>query len=174
MSLPRVLAVSLLVAFAPACQGKGGGAGDAADGPANLAPRFTGKTTEGDYVQLEDYRGKVVLLNIWATWCAPCRKELPELRKMHHDYGPDFMVLGVSIDKPSAFAKVQGLMRQFQIDYPVVFDPDGDSIGKFNVTGYPTSLLLGKDGAIRWRRNGIVRPHDPEAEAEIKAALAAG
>lgn len=170
------LAIALLLP-GTACEGKGkggSGAGDAAQSVANPAPRYTGKTTKGEYVALEDYRGKVVLLNVWATWCAPCRKELPELKTMHKAYGDDFMVLGVSVDKSRDFAKVQNLMRQFNIDYPVVLDSDGSAVGKFNVAGYPTSILIGRDGSQRWRRAGIIQPHDSEADAEIKAALAAG
>ena len=170
------LAIALLLPLG-ACEGKGTGgsaAGDATQNVANLAPRYTGKTTKGDYVALEDYRGKVVLINVWATWCGPCRKELPELKTMHTAYGPDFMVLGISVDKSQDFAKVQGLMRQFNIDYPVILDSDGSAVGKFNIAGYPTSILIGRDGGQRWRRAGIIRPHDSEADAEIKAALAAG
>ncbi|MEM6296689.1 MAG: TlpA disulfide reductase family protein [Myxococcota bacterium] len=168
------LAMSLGLVLLGACQGKGGaGKADAAASVSQAVPELSGKTTDGKPIALADYRGKVVLLNVWASWCKPCRQELPELRTLHHAYGDDFVVLGVSVDKPAALRTVQGLMREFEIDYPVLFDADGVSVGIFNITGYPTSFVLGRDGAVRWRRNGIIMPHDSAADAEIKAALAA-
>lgn len=160
------------------CQGKA--AAPKADGEqnsqavSNPAPSFEGQTTRGDDIALADYRGKVVLLNVWATWCGPCRKELPELQKLHHAHGDDFAVVGISIDKAHALRKVQGMMAQYSIDYPVIFDPDGLSIGAFTVKGYPTTILIGRDGGMRWRRDGIIQPNDSALDAEIKAALAAG
>jgi cytochrome c biogenesis protein CcmG/thiol:disulfide interchange protein DsbE len=167
--LLRSLSVVLLL-LASACQGKG-------SEPAELgaeAPRFTGKTIEGEYVALEDYRGKVVLLNVWATWCGPCRQELPELAALHQQFGGDgFTVLGVSIDTERDFKKVQAMAEQYRLRYPIVFDPSGSSIGLFDVVGYPTSILVGKNGEIRWRRNGLIRPGDDDVHTEIKAAIAA-
>ncbi len=168
-----VLAVVAVVAVLPTaltgCQGKAP-AGTLSEDQ-QVAVAFSGKTTQGEDVALEDYRGKVVLVNVWATWCAPCRKELPELQKMHHAFGPDFTVLGVSVDKPRAHRNVLGLMGQFGIDYPVVLDPDGASVVAFGVGGYPTTVLVDRNGVVRWRREGIIRPGDTEAEAAIKAAL---
>ena len=166
----RVIALSLAV-LAGGCQGKGSGENEGEVG--SEAPRFTGKTIEGEYVALDDYRGKVVLLNVWATWCGPCRQELPELVAMQKRFGGDeFTVLGVSVDTERDFAKVQGMARQYGLTYPIVFDPGGSAITTFDVVGYPTSILIGKAGEVRWRRNGLIRPRDEDVETEIKAALA--
>ncbi len=169
--MPRILLVALamLLPVLPGCQGKANSGTVSKDQQIEVV--FKGKTTQGEDFALADYRGKVVLVNVWATWCAPCRKELPELQKMHHAFGPDFAVVGISIDKARAHRNVLGLMGQFGIDYPVVFDPDGVSVGVFGVGGYPTSILVDRNGVVRWRREGIIRPDDTEAEAAIKAAL---
>lgn len=169
---------SVLLAFALAtsagCQGKGKSPlSDAEDGP-SVAVEFSGKTTRGKDLDLADYRDKVVLVNVWASWCAPCRKELPELQELHHAHGPDFAVVGISTDKPNNHRNVNALMAQFGIDYPVILDPDGAAAGVFGVNGYPTSVLLDRNGVVRWRRQGIILPNDSEADAAIKAALQAG
>lgn len=178
MGLSRHLWLSMsLVAALVGCQGKSGGHGDDGDAAkaavGAAAPRYTGKTIDGEYIQLEDFRGKVVLLNMWATWCEPCKKELPELASLHRRHASrGFSVVGVSVDKPQALGKVRQLVGQFGIDYPIVFDPSGEAVATFELTGYPTSFLLGRDGKIRWRRNGIIKPQDQELGAEIEAALA--
>jgi cytochrome c biogenesis protein CcmG, thiol:disulfide interchange protein DsbE len=167
------LLVAALLVAAPGCQGKGD-AGDAQSSGAlgTAAPRYTGKTLDGEYVALDDYLGKVVLLNIWATWCTPCRDELPELQALHRKHGPDgFTVVGVSVDKPQALGQVRTLVKQIGIEYPIVFDPGGDAVLTFDVSGYPTSFLLDRSGKVLWRRNGIIRPNDSELEAALRSAL---
>jgi cytochrome c biogenesis protein CcmG, thiol:disulfide interchange protein DsbE len=161
-----------VVLAASACQGKG----DAGSNPATLgekAPRFTGKTLEGEYVALDDYLGQVVLLNVWATWCTPCRDELPELQALQREHGPQgFTVVGVSVDKPQALGQVRTLVKQLGLDYPMIFDPGGEAVLAFDVSGYPTSFVLDRNGRVRWRRNGIIRPGDSELEAVVRSALA--
>ena len=163
----RVLGLAILVA---GCQGKGSEQGHELGGE---APRFTGKTIEGEYVALDDYKGKAVLLNVWATWCGPCRQELPELAALQEKFSDEaFTVLGVSIDAERDFPKVQAMARQYGLRYPIVFDPGGSAITTFDVVGYPTSIIVGKGGELRWRRDGLIRPRDTDVEAAIKAALA--
>jgi cytochrome c biogenesis protein CcmG, thiol:disulfide interchange protein DsbE len=165
--------------FAALLLGLGGCTGKSpADGPPALdtkAPRYTGKTIEGEYVALDDYLGQVVLLNVWATWCAPCREELPELQALQRKHGPQgFTVVGVSVDKPQALGQVRSMVKQLGLDYPMVFDPNGEAVLTFEVSGYPTSFLLDRTGKIQWRRNGIIRPNDSELDAALRAALAGG
>jgi len=170
MTRPLALSVVLLAA---ACQGKGGastGQGEAV----NAGVEFTAKTTDGKDFDLTAYRGKVVLVNVWATWCPPCRDELPELQGLHEAHGDEFVVIGISTDKARNHKNVRGLMSQFGITYPVVLDPDGQAESTFGVKGYPTSVLLDRNGVERWRREGAIRPSDSEADAAIKAALTAG
>jgi cytochrome c biogenesis protein CcmG/thiol:disulfide interchange protein DsbE len=174
--IPRrafVLAPALLP-LSLACEGRGsGGAAGGAAGVGTPAPAYQGKTLQGEYLALTDFRGKVVLLNVWATWCAPCRKELPELVALHEKHGPqDFTVLGVSVDRPGARGRLEAMVRQFGLGYPIVHDPDGTGLDAFVIQGYPTSFLIGRDGTLLWRRDGIIETNDGELEGQLKAALA--
>jgi thiol-disulfide isomerase/thioredoxin len=166
-----VLLASLLLA---GCQGKDSAPKKAEAEDKETAPEYTGRTLKGDVLKLQDFRGKVVLVNIWATWCKPCRKELPELVALHDEYGgDDFTVLGISVDARRDLKKVNSAVSYFGLDYPMVFDPGGDAVTTFNIKGYPTSIILGRDGTVRWRRDGLIEPGDPEVAAQLEAALAA-
>ncbi|MGH1340461.1 MAG: TlpA family protein disulfide reductase [Nannocystales bacterium] len=170
----RHLCLGLAIACASACQGKGASGGAPQSDTHAVGVKFSGKTSTGEDFNLADYQGKVVLVNIWATWCKPCVMELPELQKLHHAHGDDFVVVGINVDKPRLHKKMHGMIAQHGIDYPVVLDPDGKSQGTFSVNGYPTSVLLDRNGVVRWRREGIIQARDSEADTAIKAALAAG
>ena len=153
------------------CTGKDGTLG--ADASGALHPALQGKTVGGDYVQLTDFAGQVVLVNVWATWCGPCRKELPELARLQRDYASQgFTVLGVTVDKHAALPVVKSFIKKHGLRYPMIFDPDGHSVGALSIKGYPTSLLIGRDGALRWRRDGIIKVDDGELGKQLEAALA--
>lgn len=173
-SVKRRLCLGLVLACASACQGKGASGDNPKAESHQVGVEFSGKTNEGKDFSLADYRDKVVLVNVWASWCGPCVKELPELQKLHHAHGSDFAVVGISVDKPRGHAKMRSMIREHGIDYPMVLDPDGQSQGTFGVNGYPTSVLLDRNGVVRWRREGLISPSDSEADTAIKAALAAG
>jgi peroxiredoxin len=118
------------------------------------APDFELTTFDGKGIRLEDLRGKVVLLNFWATWCPPCKAEMPDLNALHQQYGAehDFLVLGVNDDESAdvvgAFARQQG------IAFPLLLDPHGLVMEKlFDVRYLPTSYIIDREGNIRdtWR-----------------------
>ena len=164
---------SLLLALAclPACEGKKGSERAALN---EAAPRVTGKTLEGEYVALGDHAGKVVLLNVWATWCKPCRQELPELERLHRELGPEgLQVLAFSVDSPRAEPQVRKLAADLKLTFPIVLDPANSSVKAYGVNGYPTSFIIGRDGQIRWRRDGMIRKGDEELAEQLRAALAA-
>lgn len=170
----RVFVLALgVVASAAACSGSPSTSQRGNEG-LSILPRLTGKTLDGEYVGLDDYRGQVVLLNVWATWCAPCRQELPELRALHERWSKDgFTVIGVSIDTSKDAAKVGAMARQFRLDYPILLDPLGKSIEALDVHGYPTSFVVGRGGEMLWRRDGLIQPGDAELENQIRAAVRA-
>jgi cytochrome c biogenesis protein CcmG, thiol:disulfide interchange protein DsbE len=154
--------------FLGGCQGKPSESDTAAKAPIE----YRGQTLDGEEFALSDLRGKVVLLNVWATWCQPCREELPELVALHRHYRDrEFELVGISVDTRTDLRKVRSAVSYFGLDYPMVFDPDGHVLTALEVRGYPTSLLLGKDGALRWRRDGLIKPDDPELAVQIDAAL---
>ncbi|MGC2182748.1 MAG: TlpA disulfide reductase family protein [Terriglobales bacterium] len=112
-----------------------------------LAPEFSLSTLAGEKLKLSDYRGKVVLLDFWATWCGPCREEIPhfvELQNQYRDQG--FQIIGVSMDDSPE--PVRDFCRQFQINYPVVMGDakTGELFG--GVLGLPIAFLIGRDGRI--------------------------
>jgi len=136
------------------------------------ALQFAGKLSTGDYVALHDYRGKLVLANVWATWCSPCKRELPELARLHRDYeSKGFMVLGVNVDSDSAVRKVQGAIRKYDLPYPNILDSNSSSTEVFGVQGYPTSVLLDRSGKVIWRRLGGIRKQDADLLQAIEGSL---
>lgn len=146
--------------------------GPAATDDPDAAPTLTGKTLAGDYWSLLDARGKVVLVNVWATWCAPCRNELPVLAGLHREFGgPQFEVIGVSVDSDADEDQVRAMAGRFGLDYRIVLDPSKRVTVDWKVTSFPTSVLLDHAGHIVWRKPGELGRDDPELLSHIKAAL---
>ena len=138
----------------------------------DAAPTLTGKTLSGDYWSLTDARGKVVLVNVWATWCEPCRNELPVLAELHRRLGgPDFEVIGVSVDASAAEDEVRDMVERFGLPYLVVLDPNKHVTIDWQVQSYPTSVLLDRRGHVLLRHVGEIRPGNAELERAIAAAL---
>lgn len=141
---------------------------------AKASVTFRGPTLDDKELGLDDLRGQVVLVNVWATWCKPCRQELPELQRLHTEYGDrGFTVLGVSEDAVRAHPMLRQMVGQFQIRYPMILDPRGTAQRAFRVDGYPTSILLGRKGNELWRRAGLIEPDDAELRTALESALAA-
>jgi thiol-disulfide isomerase/thioredoxin len=177
VTAPRLLLVALLTCAAAlsGCQGKDndGKAGPGASVIDQPAPALAGKTIDGDPLALADLHGQVVLVNVWATWCKPCERELPELAKLHRELSPQgFSVLGVSVDKRQDLHKVRAMVTSYQLGYPTLFVPDSRVMVPWKLAGYPTSVLVGRDGTILWRRDGMIHPDDPDLGPELEAALA--
>ncbi len=133
-------------------------------------PSYDATTLDGRPYELTSE--KVVLLNIWATWCGPCRVEIPELQVLHDEFGSrGFEVVGVSIDDPGANQIVREFVREQQMTYPVVLDPQGRIADLFQTTVIPTSALIDREGTILWVHRGIVRAADPALNAALEKAL---
>jgi thiol-disulfide isomerase/thioredoxin len=137
-------------------------------------PPYHATMLDGSPFDLAAARGKkVVFLNVWATWCGPCRFEIPELEKMHAKYGPrGFEVIGVSVDESGAEA-VKPFAKEQNIGYPMVLDPPGKIANLLQTTVLPTSVLIDRDGKIVWRRIGALMGPEPALDAAIEKALAA-
>ena len=120
-----------------------------------LAPGFSLQDLNGKQVNLADYKGKVILLNFWATWCPPCRKEIPSLKGLFQlRKDKDFEIFAVSVDKAS-ISKVASFVADNQMIFPVLVDPQGEvGNGKYWVRAIPTSYLVDKKGVIRWKVTG--------------------
>lgn len=120
------------------------------------APEFTLKDLQGNDVSLRSFRGQTVLLNFWATWCGPCREEMPTIQERYNDGG--FAVLAINFDESQE--KVQGYMDELGIDLPVLLDPGGTIQELYRIRGYPTSFFVDADGVIRFIHIGELKTSD--------------
>jgi cytochrome c biogenesis protein CcmG, thiol:disulfide interchange protein DsbE len=168
----RVMAtLSLGVLTAAAC-----GEPERADQPERQpAPAYSAATLEGDSVDLADLRGQPVLLNVWATWCAPCRVEIPELQALHEKHGAQGLrVVGVTVDSRAAINDVHQFIQEFGMTYDVWWDPDHTVLNRFGGAGVPLTVLIDRDGTIAWRHLGMFQRGDPELVAALERTLDSG
>jgi peroxiredoxin len=169
MTMKRsILLVPLLIAAcaeAPASRGEVG----------RPAPDYAAVTLDGDSVSLASLRGEAVLLNIWATWCPPCRKEMPDLQALHEEFGPrGLKVVGVSIDAAGSDEQVREFLDDYGITYPILRDPGERVATAFATQGVPVTVLIDPDGTVVWRRLGPVSMEDPALREALKRVGVAG
>jgi cytochrome c biogenesis protein CcmG/thiol:disulfide interchange protein DsbE len=139
------------------------------------APAYRAVSLDGDSVSLAAQRGKVVLLNVWATWCHPCRDEIPELRQLHSKYqSRGLELVGVSVDANGSDEAIREFMKDFQMTYPIWRDPDERVSTQFLVIGVPATFLIDKQGVLLWRKTGPIQPNDTALTSAIERALSAG
>ncbi len=169
----RAAAVAVLFGFAacsPSDPPAGGGDGRVEVGLP--VPAYSTVSIAGDSVSLAGQRGKVVLLNIWATWCHPCRDEIPELRAIHARYRDrGFELIGVSVDTDGADETIRTFMTEFQMTYPIWRDPDERISTQFLTVGVPATFLIDQRGVLQWRRTGPIAPNDTSLAAAIERTL---
>ncbi len=168
----RTGALAALLLAVAACSGETGGRRIAAVQVGEPAPAYQAVSLAGDSVSLERLRDKVVLLNIWATWCIPCRTEMPELQRLYQQYAPRGLeVVGVSIDAGGEDASVQSFAREYGMTFPLWRDPDGRVSTTFAAIGVPATYLIGRDGTLLWRKLGPIAERDPELARVLEQAL---
>jgi peroxiredoxin len=99
---------------------------------------------------LTEYKGKVVLLNVWATWCEPCRVEMPSIEKLYGEFGRQgLVVLGVSVDDPGADDAIREFAKQYGLTFTILHDAQQQTKTNFQVTGFPETFVIGREGTIR-------------------------
>jgi peroxiredoxin len=137
------------------------------DRPAQVgrkAPDFT--VSDGSSsIRLSNYRGKVVLLNFWASWCGPCVQETPGLQQLHHDR-PDLQMLGVSVDTDSD--AYQRFLKRFRVDTPNVMDPEQKAAKLYHTDGWPETYIIDRNGIIRRKIVGDPDWSNPEIRTFLK------
>ena len=112
------------------------------------APNFTFPDLNGQQVSLSEHRGKVVLVNIWATWCPPCRQEMPSMQKLYERFnGENFEILAVSIDATGREA-VAPFVRTMNLTFPIMLDPKEVIRPLYGITGVPESFIIDKEGIV--------------------------
>jgi peroxiredoxin len=112
-------------------------------------PAFALKSLDGTSHRLSDYRGKVVLINFWATWCAPCRDEMPSIQELSDKLkGKPFVVLAINLDEPES--RVRKFLTQMKVDFPILLDPGREVARQWDARILPASFIIGPDGRIRY------------------------
>lgn len=168
----RVLSASLLLPLLACVPG-----GEAAPARVDVGlpvPAYHAVTIAGDSTSLAAQQGKVVLLNVWATWCHPCRDEIPELQSMFDRYRDrGFEIVGVSVDADGNDAAIRQFIREFRMTYPVWHDPDERVSTQFLIFGVPATFLIDRKGILRWKKTGPIQPGDTTLTRAIEQALAA-
>lgn len=160
--LPGFLLLAALCSFALA----------EAPRPPRELPAFSATDTLGNPVDLTALRGSVVLLNAWATWCTPCRREIPFLSALQsREAARGLQVVGVSVDEAADREAVLAAVPQLGIRYPVWLDPAGRVSELVHTTAVPASVLIDRDGTVRWRHVGLLRQQTPGFAEALAAAL---
>lgn len=168
LTLPETMADAAPNAVEPLAVGEAEGAACPASAkPANLG--FTVKDMNGKDVNFAQFKGKVILLNFWATWCGPCTAEIPGFVELQSQYRKDLVILGLSVDDP--VEKVRPFAAKYKMNYPVLIglgrDDVQDAYGP--VWGLPTSFLIGRNGLVCKKHMGIASKD--QIEKEIKSLL---
>ena len=137
-----------------------------------IVPPYQAITLQGKVVSMPDFRGKVILLNTWATWCDPCRTEIPYLESLYKNYsGKGLDVIGVSIDSAVSNFKIKPFMQNYGITCTILRDPDNRFSHVFATTGVPETLLIGRDGTILYHWKGPLDTSPNDVQLRVKSAL---
>ena len=135
-----------------------------------LVPDFTLDTLDGNTVTLSELRGKVVVINFWATWCPPCRAETPALQKSYEQYKDSgVVILGVDLTNQDVISEVESFVQEFGLTYPILLDRDGSvSNSLYQIKGLPSTFFVNREGIIR-----TVLVGGPMSEAFIRSKIEA-
>lgn len=120
------------------------------------APTFTLVSTDGKEISLSDYKGKVVILDFWATWCGPCRRGVPDLVSIQKEFKGEVVVIGISLDQESTKGDIIPFMNAYSVNYPVVYGNNEVVINYGNIQAIPTSFIINDEGFIVDKYVGLV------------------
>ncbi len=151
-------AIGLVIFAAPISAPATAAAATNAPAPAPVvaapAPDFELDTVDGEAIRLSDLRGKVVAVNFWATWCSPCRLEMPDLQARADAFGDRLAVLGVNFDETPA--EVKTFRDEVGVRFPLLMDPGAVVQHLYRVVGYPTTYFIDSEGIIRFQHLGLM------------------
>ena len=135
-----------------------------------VAPDFALKSSTGDNLRLSEYRGDVVMVNFWATWCGPCRQEMPLLDELYSRYERvGFSLLGVNIDDDSR--KAMNMVSELGVSFPVLFDARKEVSKLYEVEAMPVTVLIDREGTIRYVHHGYKPGYEDKYLDQIRSLL---
>jgi peroxiredoxin len=156
-------------AFLAACAGAAG-ATEVAALAAHVAPDFTLRSATGPAVRLQEQRGRVVMVNFWATWCGPCRQEMPHLNRLYGKYREaGFTLLGVNIDEDPE--RAVGLAARLGLQFPVLLDTDKKVSRLYDLSTMPSTVLIDRDGRLRHVHLGYREGVEATYERQVRELL---
>lgn len=133
----------------------------------NPAPSFELADIDGELVSIDDFKGRVILLNFWATWCGPCKREIPDFIDLQNEYGDDGLtIVGIALDEHSL---VTAFVKEWEINYPVLIGTEEVSMRYGNIRSIPTTFIIDRSGAVVKSYVGL-QPRSV-IEADVKALL---
>ena len=134
------------------------------------APDFVLSARDGRQVALSELEGQVVLLNFWATWCGPCRQEMPHLEALYERYSDlGFTLLGVNVEEDSSGA--DKFLAETPVTFPILFDPKSEVSKKYDVIDMPSTVIIDRAGNMRFIHHGYQPGYENEYQAQIRALL---
>jgi len=134
------------------------------------ASNFTLKSTSGENIRLSEYRGQVVLINFWASWCGPCRQEMPELDALHKKYQDlGFTVFGVNVEQNKQ--QVERVLREIPVSFPILFDQENEVSELYDVDAMPVTVLVDRNGDIRFGHRGYKPGYEKVYEQQIRSLV---
>ena len=134
------------------------------------APDFALKSYSGENLRLSEYRGEVVMINFWASWCGPCRQEMPLLDEMYQQYQPlGFTILGVNVEEDSSKAKQ--LLADIPVNFPVLFDNSSEVSKLYNVVAMPSTVLVDRDGNVRYLHQGYKPGYEDAYQQQVRELI---
>lgn len=137
------------------------------------APPFTAFTMDGVQIQSESFLGRPYMLNVWATWCGPCRREMPDLQDLHDAYADrGFQVVGVSVDNRAAGDAIRMFVDELDIRFPILHDPTAAVQDTYFLIGLPGTFLMDAEGTIVRKWMGPFQPLADDVRADVEALLA--
>ena len=130
------------------------------------APEFTLKSRSGHNLRLSDYRGQVLLINFWASWCGPCRQEMPLLENLYKRYNKlGFTIMGVNVDTDST--KANNYLKDMSVTFPVVYDTTNAVSKSYNVNAMPTTVIVDRNGNMRFLHQGYKPGYENHYKKEV-------
>lgn len=168
MTVIKNLKVSFLILSI--CLLPGFGTQAAASQLSGKAPNFTLKSSTGKNLKLSEFRGQVVMINFWASWCAPCRQEMPLLEAMYRKYKSlGFVLLGVNVEQDSS--KAATLLKSIKVSFPILYDNKNKVSKQYKVAAMPTTVIIDRDGNMRYLHKGYKPGYEKDYQKQVRALI---